>query len=117
MKLSASVEIAQTRAPNAFDEHLDGAVGQLQQLQDRRERADLVDVLRAGLVDVGLRLRDEQDLAIAGHRLIERRDGPLAADEQRDHRVRIHDDVAQRQDRESADGRRFSAVCHRFPIS
>ena len=58
-------EIAQPRAPDALDEHLDRAVRQLQELQDRRERADLVDVLRARLVDVGLRLRDEQDLAIA----------------------------------------------------
>ena len=35
--------------------------GQLEQLQDRRDRADLVEVLRRRIVDVGLLLRDQQD--------------------------------------------------------
>ena len=46
------------RALGALDQHLDGAVRQLEQLQDRRDRADLVKVLAARIVDVRLLLRD-----------------------------------------------------------
>ncbi len=95
----ADLEIAEPRAADALYEDFHGAVRQLEQLENRRERRDLVDVLRARVVDVGLRLRDEQDLAPGRHRTIERRDGTLAPDEQRDHRVRVYDHVAQRQDR------------------
>ncbi len=107
-------QVAQARSSDALHEDFDRAIRQLQELQDRCQRADLVDVLRPRLVDVRLCLGDEQDLAIAGHRLIQRGDRPFAADEQRNHRVRIHDNVAQRQNRESADSRSFGAICHGF---
>ena len=107
-------QVAQARSSDALHENLDRAVRQLQELQDRCQRADLVDVLRPRLVDIGLCLGDEQDLAIASHRLIQRGDRPFAADEQRNHRVRIHDNVAQRQNREAADSRSFGAICHGF---
>ena len=76
--------------------------GSFSELQDRGERGDLVDVLRTRVVDVGLRLGDEQDLAARGHRLVERRHRPLSAHEQRDDGMGVHDDVAQRQDRQGA---------------
>ena len=96
----AGDELLDLRALDAFDEHLDRAVGQLQQLQDARDRADVVEVLRRGVVDVGLLLREQQDLLVDLHRLLEREDRALAADEQRDHHVRVDHHVAQRQDRQ-----------------
>ena len=63
-------------APLALDEHLDRAVGQAQQLDDRAHGADREDVLGHGLVGLGLALRAEEDLlrAALGHRLLERAD-------------------------------------------
>ena len=40
--------------------------------------------------------------ALVGHRVLQRRDGLLPADEQRDHHVRKHDDVPQREQRNGA---------------
>jgi hypothetical protein len=87
-------------ALDALDQHLDGAVGQLQQLQDRRDGADVVEVLGSGIVHVGLALREQQDLLVHLHGLLERDYRALAADEQRDDHVRVHDHVAQRQHRQ-----------------
>jgi hypothetical protein len=105
----ARVQRLDDRALGALYEHLDGAVGQLEQLQDRRDRADVVQVLRRGIIDVGLLLREQQDLLVDLHRLLEREDRLLAAHEQRDHHVGIDDDIAQRQHRQrvgSSRGRR-----------
>ena len=38
----ADVDAVDQRALAAFDQHLDGAVRQLQQLQDRRQRTDFI---------------------------------------------------------------------------
>ena len=93
--------LAGTRARvDAFDQHLDRAVGQLQQLQHVRERADLVQIRRRRVVDIRLLLRDQQDALVAFHRMLERAERLVAADEQRDDHVRKHHHVAQRQDRQ-----------------
>ena len=89
------------RALAALDQHLHGAVGQLQQLQHRGDGADRVDVVRRGIVLRRVLLRDEQDLLVVLHHVFERAHGLLAADEERHDHVREHDDVAQRQDRKS----------------
>ena len=93
-------------ALDAFDQHLDRAVRQLQQLQNRRDGAEAIQILRTRIVDVGLLLRDQQDLLARAHRLVERENRFLAADEQRNDHVRIHDHVAQRQHRHRGGGRR-----------
>ncbi len=51
------------------------------------------------VVDVGLLLRHQHDALVGAHGDVERLDGLLAPDEQRNHHVRIDDDVAQRQHR------------------
>src|SRR5690606_6773083 len=84
-------------AGGALDQHLDGAVGQLQQLQHLRQRADLVQVVGTRIIDVRAALGDQQDLLVAGHGLVQRLDRAVAAPEQRDHHVRVHDHVAQGQ--------------------
>ena len=86
------------RALPAFDQHLDRAVGQLQQLQHRADRADRVDVGGGRIVLRGILLGDEQDLLVVLHHVFERAHRLLAADEQRHDHVREDDDVAERQD-------------------
>ena len=88
------------RAVRALDQHLDGAVGQLQHLQHRGHAADRIEVLGARVVLRRRLLRDEQDVLARVHRDVERLDRLRAPDEQRDHHVRKHDDVPQRQQRQ-----------------
>ena len=95
----------------ALDQHLDRAVGQLEQLQDAGDGADAVDVVAAGIVLARILLRHQQDLLVVLHHLLERVDRLLAPDEQRDDHVREDDDVPQRQHREqrcSANVRSFT---------
>jgi hypothetical protein len=94
---------ADARALRSFDEHLHRSVRQLQHLQHRRDAADVVEIGRHGIVLRRLFLRDEQDVLAGVHRDVERLDGFRAAHEQRDHHVRKHDDVAQRQKRQRRD--------------
>src|SRR5215471_5591623 len=87
------------RALSALEQYLDGAVGELEQLQYARKRANLVDRLRCRIVIGRVLLGGEQDEGVGPHHLLEREDRLLASDEEgRDH-VRKYDDVAQRQHR------------------
>ena len=86
-------------ALRALDQHLHGAVGQLEQLQHAGERADLVDRVGRRIVVGGVLLRREQNERVRAHHLFERLDRLFAADEQRHDHVREHHDVAQRQHR------------------
>ena len=89
----------------ALDQDLHRAVGKAEQLHHRAERADLEDVVRRGLVGLGVLLRGEEDVLVARHRGIERVDRPLPTDEELTHHVRKYDDVAEREQRN--DPRRF----------
>jgi len=89
-------QMLDTRPVDAFDQHLDGPVGQFEKLQDRRNRADRIQVRRFRIIDVGLLLGDQQNALVGLHRPVERDDGFLAPDEQRNDHVRIYDDIAQR---------------------
>ena len=73
---------------------------------------------RFGIVDVGLLLGDQQDALVGAHGRVERLDRLLAPDEQRNHHVRIDDDVAQRQHRHvCGTGRQFGvSVLMRGPL-
>ncbi len=83
----------------ALDQHLDGTVGQLQELQHAGERADLVNGIRSRIIIGRILLRREENQRIVLHHLFERLDRFLAADEQRHNHVRENDDVAKRQHR------------------
>ena len=91
----------------ALDQHLDRAVGQLEQLQHARDRADPIDVVGAGIVLAGILLRHQQDLLVVAHHLLERPDRFLATDEQRHDHVGEDHDVAQRQHGEQGGLGRF----------
>ena len=84
----------------ALDENLDAFVGQLQHPHDDADRADRVDVLRGGVLDVEGLLRRQEDHPVARQRGFDGLDRHLAADEQRQHHVGKHDDVAHRQQRQ-----------------
>ena len=77
-----------------FDQHLDGAVGQLEHLQDAGYAADLVDVFGRGVIFAGGLLGHEHDAFARFHRNLERADRARTADEQRDDHVREHHDIA-----------------------
>ena len=96
-----SVTRARCARAAALDQHLHRAVGQLEHLQDAGDAADVVHVLGARLVLGRRLLRDQQDVLARFHRGFHRLDGLRAADEQRDHHVREHHHVAQRQQRET----------------
>jgi hypothetical protein len=78
----------------ALDQHLDGAVGQLEELQHGPDGADRVDVRGRRVVLRGILLSDEEDLLVVLHHVFERPHRLLAADKQRHDHVRKHDDVA-----------------------
>ena len=58
----------------ALDEDFDRAIRQLQQLEDRSERADLVDFIRFGIVIAGILLGGQQNLLFRLHHFFERID-------------------------------------------
>jgi hypothetical protein len=89
-------------ALHALDQHLHRAVGELEHLQDGRDGADLVEVLGVRLVLGGGFLRDQDHVLALLHRGFQRLDGLGPAHEERDHHVREHHDVAQRQQRQDA---------------
>ena len=59
-------------ALGALDQHLDGAVGQLEQLQHAGEGADLIDRVGRRIVVGRVLLGREQNVLVATHHLFER---------------------------------------------
>ena len=77
----------------AFDQHLDGAIRQLEQLQHGSDRTHAVQAIFARIVVRGVFLRQQEDLLVAGHRCLQGLDGLFPTDEQRDDHVRVHHHV------------------------
>ena len=87
-------------AIDAFDQHLDVAVGQLQALDDVGDAAHRVDVVRPRVVDRRVVLRGEEDPLVLQQRVFERAGGRRPSDDERHHHVREDDDVPERDDGE-----------------
>ncbi len=106
------LDVHDPRALRALDQHLDGAVGQLEHLQDVGDAADRIEVVSFGLVLGGRLLRHQQDALAGFHGDLERLDRLRAAHEQRDHHVGEDHYVAQRQQRQGrfvlGDGVKFA---------
>ena len=85
------------RAP--LHQHLHGAIGQLQQLQDRRQRAGRVQIAGHGIVDGRILLGHQHDLIVGLVDHLERPHGLVAAHKQRRNHVRENNDVPKRQHR------------------
>ena len=84
----------------AFNQHLHGAVGQLEHLQDGRHAAHFEHVVNLRLVFGSRFLGHEHDAALGLHRGLQGLDALGAPDEERDHHVGKNHDVAQRQQRQ-----------------
>ena len=93
MKPSVSLICKNLAALDAFDQHLDVAVGQLQALHDVDDRADLVDLVGLGLVDAGVMLGGQKDLLVGGQRFFQGANARFAAHHERRHHVGEDDHV------------------------
>ena len=90
-------ETGDAGALNAFHQHLHGAIGKLQKLQNSADGADRMDIAGLRIVLGRVLLRDQQDLLAATHHFFQRPNGLLASHEQRNNHVRKHNDVTKRQ--------------------
>ncbi|EKD60156.1 MAG: hypothetical protein ACD_54C00910G0002 [uncultured bacterium] len=83
----------------AFDQHLDGAIRQFQQLQHIGKHANRVDAIGGRVIDGRVNLARQQDLLVVRHNLFQRPHRFLAANEQRHDHMREDHDIPQRQNR------------------
>ncbi|MNQ81816.1 hypothetical protein D3C85_968530 [compost metagenome] len=90
-------DVVDTGTLRAFDQHLDGAIGQLQHLQNIGDAANFIDVRRRWLVLRGCFLSGKHDALALLHRSFQRLDRLWTANEQRYHHMRENDDIPQRQ--------------------
>ena len=98
-KFIRRLELYDAGAFGAFDQNLDRAIGQFEQLQDGRQCSDLVNVFDLGIIDLGTLLGNQENPLVIIHGGFQRADGFLPADKQRDNHVRVNHHVTQRQDR------------------
>lgn len=97
---SLSEQTADYDAPVDLRQHLQLAVGaEARELKNARERAHLVNITDARLIDGWVLLHRKYDLTLALEGVIERANGPLATDEERDHRARKRYEVPDRHHR------------------
>ena len=94
-----SVYARDPRARSPFDQNLDRAVGQFQQLQNRGKRADFINLVNIRIIIAGILLRREKDVLIRPHDFFEGVDRFVATNKQRHDHMRKYNDVAQRKDR------------------
>ncbi len=94
--LAGIVEVEDTSPETPFDEHLDRAVRELQQLQQSGDRSDVEKIFASRLFRIGVAFGDQQDLFVGRHRRFEGSDRTLGADKKRVYTVRIDDHVPQR---------------------
>ena len=80
-----------------LDQHLHGAIGQLQQLQDIRQDAGVENTIGIGVIHAGVNLARQQDLLVIGHDFFEGAHRFIAAHEKRYNHVGEHHNIAQRQ--------------------
>ena len=81
----------------ALHQHLDGAVGQPQELQDGRQGAQPVDFALPGFILAGVLLGAQQDVFLLPHGIFQGMDGAFPPDKQRHHHVGEDDDIPQGQ--------------------
>ena len=96
---SFSTKVSMRAFASPCTQHLHAAVGQAQDAHHHRHRADLVQVVGLGLLDLGVALRGEQQQPVAGERVLDRGDRALSRQEERQHHVREHHELPQREDR------------------
>ena len=93
-------ELRHAHALQALHQDAHRAVGQLDHLVRQPHRTDRVQQVRSGRLHLRILARDHGQQAVAGEHVVDELDAALLADGQRDHRVREHHRVAQRQHRQ-----------------
>ena len=88
------LEIGDLHALMGLDEHLQGAVGELEHLQHGGVGAHRVEIAHRGIIRLAVALGDEDDLVIAAHSLLDSLHRLRATDEQRQNHPRKHNKVA-----------------------
>ena len=83
-----------------LNEDPDRAVGHLEHPGDDPDHADVVELVGAGLVELGVAGGDQDERALAAEHVVDQLDRALLADRQRGQRVGIGDHVLQRQHRQ-----------------
>src|SRR5207237_4793552 len=89
-------------AAHALNEDAQGPVGDADHLVDHSCGTDLVQVVPAGLLGLGVLDRHECDQALAVDGVLDQLDRALLADRERRHRLREDDRLLERQDRQLA---------------
>src|SRR4051794_12390562 len=80
----------------ALDQDAQRPVGDLEHPRDRADDADVVELLGAGRLELGVARGDHDQQAVAGEHVVDEPDGALLADGQRRQRVGERDGLAQR---------------------
>lgn len=80
----------------SFYQHLDTAIRKTQQLDDGAERAEGVNILFGGIINLGIPLGGKENIFIFPERFFQGADRFAPPDEQRNHHVREDHDIAQR---------------------
>src|SRR6266498_3043402 len=85
-------------APQAFDEHADGVVRELEHFQHARAAAVFEEIFGQRRVDVGLLLQDQAQEAVSLHHIVDQADALRRIDEQWGDHARKDHDVRQAED-------------------
>ena len=81
-------------ASDTFDQHFHRAVRQLQHLQNLRDRTRTVQIRRRRILCIRVDLRQQKHRIVIRHCRFQCRNGFRAAYKQRQHHMRINDDIA-----------------------
>ena len=100
VEIARPLEAFDLGAAQALDQHAHGAVRQPEQLQHAHDGARGIQLVLRRIGDLAAALRRDEQHAIASDRALDRVDRRQPADQQGDRHVGIHDDIAQRQQRQ-----------------
>ncbi len=93
----AFLDIDDIRPETAFDQYLDGTIGQLEQLHDVSNGPHRIEVRVIRVVLRGLALSHQQYTLVGFHRGFQRLYGFLTTNKKRNNHLRVDDDIPQRQ--------------------
>ncbi len=96
-KVIGQLEAGDTGTLGPLHQHLDCAIGKLQQLQDGGQGTDAMDVIHLGIIHLGAFLSDQQDFLVIRHGRVQGLDGFFATHKQGDDHVRVDHHIAQGQ--------------------
>ena len=91
--------LAQPHPLRRLDEDADRAVGDLEHARDDTDHADVIEVVGARLVELGIARGDQGQGPLAGEDVVDQLHRALLTDGERGQRVRVGDRLLQRQDR------------------